>query len=71
MGQAPDCFLTRVFSDLDKTGVSESDAAYVALKLVAAASDTVSSVELQETNFFTCAKITCRAASALGSFSSS
>ncbi|KAI1370242.1 cytochrome P450 [Hypoxylon crocopeplum] len=39
-GSAPDSFLTRVLTEKDKSGASHSDAAYVALKLVAAASDT-------------------------------
>ncbi|RMI99736.1 hypothetical protein CDV36_016003 [Fusarium kuroshium] len=39
-GDAPDSFLTRIFSNMDKTGVSKSEAAYIALKLVTAASDT-------------------------------
>ncbi|CAG9953155.1 unnamed protein product [Clonostachys rosea f. rosea IK726] len=39
-GEAADSFLTRIFSDMDKAGITPSDGAYFALKLVIAASDT-------------------------------
>ncbi|KAF4485923.1 Cytochrome P450 monooxygenase atE [Colletotrichum fructicola Nara gc5] len=39
-GSAPDSFMTRVLTSSDKSGASETEAAYVALKLIAAASDT-------------------------------
>lgn len=41
-GSAPDSFMTRVLTSSDESGASETEAAYVALKLIAAASDTVS-----------------------------
>lgn len=44
-GDAPDSFMTRVLTNTDKSGVSELDASYVALKLIAAASDTASRLE--------------------------
>ncbi|KAI8294180.1 Cytochrome P450 monooxygenase yanC [Colletotrichum sp. SAR11_240] len=40
-GSAPDSFMTRVLTSSDKSGASETEAAYVALKLIAAASDTM------------------------------
>ncbi|KAF4903206.1 Cytochrome P450 monooxygenase patH [Colletotrichum viniferum] len=39
-GSSPDSFMTRVLTSSDKSGASETEAAYVALKLIAAASDT-------------------------------
>ncbi|KAG7052113.1 hypothetical protein JMJ77_0002721 [Colletotrichum scovillei] len=39
-GSAPDSFMTRVLTSTDKSGATDSEAAYVALKLIAAASDT-------------------------------
>ncbi|KAI8209714.1 Cytochrome P450 monooxygenase yanC [Colletotrichum sp. SAR 10_76] len=39
-GSAPDSFMTRVLTSSDNSGASETEAAYVALKLIAAASDT-------------------------------
>ncbi|EXF82435.1 hypothetical protein CFIO01_01895 [Colletotrichum fioriniae PJ7] len=39
-GSAPDSFMTRVLTSTDKSGATDSESAYVALKLIAAASDT-------------------------------